>query len=488
MANEKWSQKPLITEISNTTEFCILDEAIPKNKRINAKALLDAKANSSTLSSHTSNTDNPHSVTKTQVGLGNVDNTSDASKPISQAVQSALDSKAPLNSPTFTGVSIFSGSGVQFDCPSVFEGNVSIVGNAFGENEIGANKILANEMLQFGPDAVIKIITGYNGSTPVYREFPATELASSDLNGTQYVMVYGVGTPSENAAELQAAYDAAKNMPRYFGSITSGSIQTVYAGQTLYAIHLNAYYKIITTKTGDYYTILGSGNSVEITESEAKSTRTTVIVAPGEYNFGTTAFVVDTPGINIVSLTGNSDVIISSTEEHYDYGYTYGIKVNADFTLIKGINCKTNTFHIGNYLDNLICEYCTGGDNSFGGNGGFASGSNSVTVSGTFNHCTGGYYSFGGGNTASGTFNYCIGSDYSFGGDGGTLSGELINCKLTSGEFPTPTGEGKIYNSIDGSGNLINTPLPIFANNDAAASLAVGAMYRTLTGVQMIKY
>ena len=32
MANETWSQKPLITEISNTTEFCILDEAIPKIK------------------------------------------------------------------------------------------------------------------------------------------------------------------------------------------------------------------------------------------------------------------------------------------------------------------------------------------------------------------------------------------------------------------------------------------------------------------------
>lgn len=42
---------------------------------------------------HTSNTSNPHSVTKTQVGLGNVDNTSDANKPISTATQSALDAK-----------------------------------------------------------------------------------------------------------------------------------------------------------------------------------------------------------------------------------------------------------------------------------------------------------------------------------------------------------------------------------------------------------
>jgi hypothetical protein len=42
-------------------------------------------------------------LTKSSVGLGNVDNTSDANKPISTATQSALDLKAPLASPTFTG-------------------------------------------------------------------------------------------------------------------------------------------------------------------------------------------------------------------------------------------------------------------------------------------------------------------------------------------------------------------------------------------------
>lgn len=45
------------------------------------------------LSTHTARTDNPHQVTKSQVGLGNVDNTSDANKPISTATQSALDGK-----------------------------------------------------------------------------------------------------------------------------------------------------------------------------------------------------------------------------------------------------------------------------------------------------------------------------------------------------------------------------------------------------------
>jgi hypothetical protein len=42
-------------------------------------------------------------ITKSMVGLSNVDNTSDANKPISTATQTALNLKAPINSPTFTG-------------------------------------------------------------------------------------------------------------------------------------------------------------------------------------------------------------------------------------------------------------------------------------------------------------------------------------------------------------------------------------------------
>jgi hypothetical protein len=43
-------------------------------------------------------------ITKSMVGLGAVDNTSDESKPISSATQAALSTKAPLASPTFTGI------------------------------------------------------------------------------------------------------------------------------------------------------------------------------------------------------------------------------------------------------------------------------------------------------------------------------------------------------------------------------------------------
>lgn len=43
-----------------------------------------------TLANHTANHDNPHGVTKSQVGLGNVDNTSDMNKPVSTAQADAI--------------------------------------------------------------------------------------------------------------------------------------------------------------------------------------------------------------------------------------------------------------------------------------------------------------------------------------------------------------------------------------------------------------
>lgn len=57
---------------------------------------LNSKADDSHLTEHKQDTSNPHSVTKNQVGLSNADNTSDLNKPISNAAQAALNLKADL--------------------------------------------------------------------------------------------------------------------------------------------------------------------------------------------------------------------------------------------------------------------------------------------------------------------------------------------------------------------------------------------------------
>ena len=60
--------------------------AVPTSRTVNGKALTENIT-----------------LAATDVGLGNVDNTSDANKPISTATQAALNLKAPLDSPALTG-------------------------------------------------------------------------------------------------------------------------------------------------------------------------------------------------------------------------------------------------------------------------------------------------------------------------------------------------------------------------------------------------
>ena len=92
---------------ASTAELNLLDGATLSTTELNyvdgvtssIQTQIDSKApiNSPTFTGTVSG------VTKSMVGLGNVDNTSDANKPISTATQTALDLKAPLANPTFTG-------------------------------------------------------------------------------------------------------------------------------------------------------------------------------------------------------------------------------------------------------------------------------------------------------------------------------------------------------------------------------------------------
>ena len=61
------------------------------------------------LEAHEADHSNPHVVTKAQVGLGNVDNTSDEDKPVSTAMQTALDDKVTII-PVTSGVKFYSQS------------------------------------------------------------------------------------------------------------------------------------------------------------------------------------------------------------------------------------------------------------------------------------------------------------------------------------------------------------------------------------------
>jgi len=79
--------------LRNGNETETFKVATPQNDN---EAVPLSKLNSD-LGAHISDNANPHNVTQAQVGLANVDNTSDADKPISDATQLALDDKAPVS-------------------------------------------------------------------------------------------------------------------------------------------------------------------------------------------------------------------------------------------------------------------------------------------------------------------------------------------------------------------------------------------------------
>ncbi len=82
-------------------------------------------------------------ITKTMVGLSNVDNTADTAKPVSTATQSALDLKADLAGPTFTGTVTLPGTTSIGDVSSTEIGYVNGVTSAI-QTQINAKAASAD--------------------------------------------------------------------------------------------------------------------------------------------------------------------------------------------------------------------------------------------------------------------------------------------------------------------------------------------------------
>jgi hypothetical protein len=104
-------------------------------------------------------------VTKSMVGLGNVDNTSDTNKPVSTATQTALDGKLSLSGGTVTGATTFSDA-VDFTGGYV-EANFYYSANGFSSTS-GTIETLGNGPIQTAAveltGAIVRPRTGNTGS------------------------------------------------------------------------------------------------------------------------------------------------------------------------------------------------------------------------------------------------------------------------------------------------------------------------------------
>jgi hypothetical protein len=129
---------------------------------------------------------------RTNLGIGNIDNTSDANKPVSTAQQAALDLKANLNSPTFTGL------------PVLPTGAVAVT-QALGDNskKIATTEYVANALA----DASGSITNSVQDATTTSK---GKILLAGDLGGTASLpTVLNIGNKTKD--EIVAGVTLANN-------------------------------------------------------------------------------------------------------------------------------------------------------------------------------------------------------------------------------------------------------------------------------------
>ena len=148
------------------------------------------------ISDHKADKANPHEVTAAQVGLGNVNNTSDANKPVSTATQAALDLKANLT-----------------DIPTVNDATITIQKNGtkvddFTLNAASGKNINITVPTTAADVSALPASTKYAGaSTAGGSATSAAKLDTASAGSTTQPVYFANGVPTATG------YSVAKNVP-----------------------------------------------------------------------------------------------------------------------------------------------------------------------------------------------------------------------------------------------------------------------------------
>jgi len=183
-----------------------VDNTSDANKPVSTaqQTALNLKADSTTLSAHVGDTNNPHSVTKAQVGLGNVDNTSDLDKPVSTAQQTALNAKLNIN-----GAGVVSGSS-QVSYPSlsnipsgIVSGSSQVLGgsgivsssaqiDSLGFLKVGGDGVISGSS-QVSFSSIVDKPTLISGSSQVDHDSTTNFVANKHIDHSTVSVTAGAG-------------------------------------------------------------------------------------------------------------------------------------------------------------------------------------------------------------------------------------------------------------------------------------------------------
>lgn len=280
----------------------------------------DIDAVQTNLETHINNKSNPHEVTKIQVGLSEVDNTSDANKPISTATQNALNSKFNAsdgnalkqrvdNIPELIATDITVDSdndsvNISLDKTSIVDGTLS--GTTININSATTSK--AGILTPVDKTKIDKIITNGNGTKYL-----------SD-NGTYKEVSGGSSSSDINIIELQDIMDII-NIVNHEKDAASSDISSVFGGSVNFRAIVD---DIIKTHTRYFF------------------------------------HVKDTPDTNCIQLSGvNAWKNLDSTQYELHFIYNYYIsngnqRVCRRVTVIDSNNTDSNLFVVENVNDMYV--------------------------------------------------------------------------------------------------------------------------------------
>jgi len=239
---KKISQIPEIYSLSLTSKLLVVENG--QSAIISTASIISSI--SSISSSHITDYNNPHQVTKAQVGLGNVDNTSDLNKPLSTLATQALLEKQPLlvsgtNIKTINGQSLLGSGNLIITSPVTSvnsqTGAVNLTTDSIPE---GGQKYYSNALVAAYADTVyVKLSTSYTNPSFI------NSLSFSKLTGLPNTLLgYGItdpivvtsGTYANPSWITSLAWNKLTGVPTFVStldSLTDVYVNAVETGQVL---------------------------------------------------------------------------------------------------------------------------------------------------------------------------------------------------------------------------------------------------------------